>query len=106
MDNAIWDTMLGDAPKIQGTMPTRALAKRVFVEEVPVALEEVGLVAVEDRLVLEVVHEEELLLVGVEDGRVLEAPVEVVVLPVLLGRGGSIEKGLLTFCLIRMVEII
>ena len=78
----------------------------MFIEEVPVAHEEVGLVAVEDRLVLEVVHEEELLLVGVEDGRVLEAPVEVVVLPGLLGRGGSIEEGLLTFCLTRVVEII
>ena len=77
--------MLGDAPKNQGSMPTRDPAKQVFIEEVLVVHEEVGLVAVEDGLVLEVVHEVGLLLVGVEDGRVLEEPVEVVVLPVLLG---------------------
>ena len=71
MDNVtIRDTMLGHAPKNQGPMPTRALAKQVFIEEVPVAHEEVGLVAVEDGLVLEVVHEVALLLVGVEDGQV------------------------------------
>ena len=55
-------------------MPTRALAKWVFVEEVLVAHDEVGVVVVEDGLVLEVVHEVALLLVGVEDKQVLEVP--------------------------------
>jgi hypothetical protein len=102
--------MLGNAPKGHGPMPTLPLVKRVPEEEVPVAHEEVGLVAtedeeavlvrVEDGRILAVV-DEEALLEGVEDGRVLEEPVAVVV-----GREGLIEEGLLTSCLTRMVEII
>ena len=86
--------MLRNAPKGHGPMPTLPLVKRVPKEEVPVAHEEVGVVAVEDGRVLE-----EALVVGVEDGLVLEEPAaEVVVVPVLIGHGELIEEGLLTFC--------
>jgi hypothetical protein len=77
-------------------MPTLPLVKRVPEEEVPVAHEEVGVVAAEDGRILVVVDEEavlvgvedgrrlavvdeEALLEGVEDGRFLEEPVPVVV---------------------------
>lgn len=41
--------MLGNAPKGHGPMPTLPLVKQVAEEEVPMAHEEVGLVAAEDR---------------------------------------------------------
>lgn len=100
------DTMLGNAPKSHGPMPTLRipLVKVVPEEEVPVAHEEVGVVVdeeagvvrVEDGRILAVV-DEETVLEGVGDGRV---PVAVVV-----GREGLIEEGLLTSCLTQMVEI-
>ena len=69
--------------KGQGPMPTLPLVKRLDEEallvgveddrvlEEPVAQKEVGVVAVEDGRVLEVV-DEEAVLVGIEDGQVLE----------------------------------
>jgi len=55
------DTMLGNAPKSHGPMPTlRILVKVVPQEEVPVAHEEVG-----------VVVDKEAGVVRVEDGRIL-----------------------------------
>ena len=105
----IRDTMLGNAPKSHGPMPTLRipLVKVVPEEEVPVAHKEVGVVVdeeavledVEDGRILAVV-DKEALLEGMEDGRLLEEQVAVVV-----GREGLIEEGLLTSYLTQMVEI-